>query len=63
MAQSVGDLAENRAIDTGTMIEDEVDRLAERLAAFCFEHLEADVNLRKGTRSDAAHTSAKPDRS
>ncbi len=46
MAQSVEDLTMRRTPDN--TIEDEVDRLADQLAAFCFEHLEEDGNSGDG---------------
>jgi hypothetical protein len=43
VAWSVTDLTVHHTPDIA--IEDVIDRLADDLAAFCFEHLEEDVNL------------------
>ena len=48
VARSVTDPAVHRTPDIA--IEDTIDRLADDLAAFCFERLEEDVNL--GNKND-----------
>jgi hypothetical protein len=48
VARSVTDLAVHRTPDI--VIEDAVNRLANDLAAFCFEHLEEDLNF--GNKND-----------
>ena len=41
-----------QSVTPDATIEDTIDRLAEKLAAFCFEHLEEDVNPGDGNDAD-----------